>query len=109
MVVTKRSLSTTPWGARGHMSERHSMRKVREVLRLKHEQGLSERQIESAVSVGHGTVGAYIRRAADAGLSWEEASKLSDAEVEARLFQQMARNEPPARAPIDLKWVHMEL
>jgi transposase len=54
-------------------------------------------------------VGAYIRRAARAGLSWEEASKLSDAEVEARLFQQVGRNEPPARGPIDLGWVHMEL
>lgn len=85
------------------------MRQVREVLRLKHERGLSERQIESAVGVGHGTVGAYIRRAEHAGLLWEEASKLSDAEVEARLFEQVGRNEPPARAPIDLGWVHMEL
>jgi transposase len=91
------------------MSERHSMRKIREVLRLKHECGRSERQIERAIGVGHGTVGTYIRRAAVAGLSWEEASKLSDAEVEARLFQQVGRNEPPARAPIDLGWVHMEL
>jgi len=85
------------------------MRKVREVLRLKHVLGLSERQIESAVGVGHGTVGAYIRRAAQAGLGWEQAEKLSDAEVEALLFQQVGRNEPAARAPIDLFWVHMEL
>jgi transposase len=76
---------------------------------LKHERGLSERQIESAVGVGHGTVGAYIRRAAQSGLGWEEASNLSDAEVEARLFEQVGRNEPPARAPIDLGWVHLEL
>jgi transposase len=85
------------------------MRRVREVLRLKHVLDLSERQIESAVGVGHGTVGAYIRRAAQAGLAWEQAEKLSDAEVEALLFQQVGRNEPAARAPIDLSWVHMEL
>jgi transposase len=76
---------------------------------LNHVLDLSERQIESAVGVGHGTVGAYIRRAAQAGLTWEQAEKLSDAEVEALLFQQVGRNEPAARAAIDLPWVHMEL
>ena len=34
---------------------------------------------------------------------------MSDAEVEARLFTQVGRNEPAARAPIDFGWVHMEL
>jgi transposase len=91
------------------MSERQSMRKIREVLRLKHVLGLSERRIEGAVGVSHGTVGAYLQRAEKAGLSWEEAETLSDTEVEARLFQQVGRNEPASRAPIDFAWVHLEL
>jgi transposase len=85
------------------------MRKVREVLRLKHVLKLAERQIERSVGISHGTVGAYLKRAEEAGLSWEEAEKLSDREVEARLFQQVGRNEPVTRAPIDFRWVHTEL
>jgi transposase len=85
------------------------MRKVREVLRLKHVLKLTERQIERSVGTSHGTVGRYLKRAEEAGLVWEEAEKLSDGEVEARLFQQVGRNEPATRAPIDLRWVHTEL
>jgi transposase len=85
------------------------MRKVREVLRLKHVLKLTERQIERSVGISHGTVGAYLKRAGEAGLSWDEAEKLSDGEVEARLFAQVGRNEPATRAPIDFCWVHMEL
>jgi len=85
------------------------MRKVREVLRLKHEQGLTERPIAAAVGIGHTTVNDYVKRAERAGLTWQEAEPLSDAEVEARLFHQVGRNEPAARAPIDFGWVHMEL
>jgi transposase len=108
MVVTKRSLSTPPWGARGRMSERHTMRKVREVLRLD-SLGRSEREIAGAVGIGHTTVGAYLARAEEAGLGWEHAEPLSDGEVEARLFIQVGRNEPATRAPIDLGHVHLEL
>jgi len=85
------------------------MRKVREVLRLKHVLKLTERQIERSVGTSHGTVGRYLKRAEEAGLVWEEAEKLSDGEVEARLFTQVGRNEPSARAPIDLGYVHLEL
>ena len=40
-----------------------SMRKVREVLRLKHALGMSERLIADAVGVGKTAVGEYLRRA----------------------------------------------
>jgi transposase len=85
------------------------MRKVREVLRLKHVLKLTERPIAEAVGIGHTTVNDYIKRAERAGLTWREAEPMSDAEVEARLFQQVGWNEPSARVPIDLGWVHMEV
>jgi transposase len=91
------------------MSEHHSMRKVREVLRLKHVLKLTERPIAEAVGIGHTTVNAYVKRAERAGLTWADAEPLTDAEVEARLFQQVGWNEPSARAPVDFGWVHMEL
>ena len=50
--------------------ERLSMRKIREVLRLKHEVGLSNRAIARACQVSNSTVGEYLERAQAAGLGW---------------------------------------
>jgi transposase len=91
------------------MSERHSMRKIREVLRLKNELGLGHRAIAASCAIAKGSVCDYLKRAAKAGLTWEQARELSDAEVESRLFRHIDRNEPNARAPIDFVWVHREL
>jgi len=85
------------------------MRKIREVLRLKYEGGLHERPIARAVGITHSTVGDYLKRAKAAGLTWEMAHDLSDAEVERRLFQRVGQSEPLARAAVDFNWVHMEL
>lgn len=91
------------------MSERHSMRKIREVLRLKFERRLGHRAIAASCAIGKGSVSDYLTRAREAGLSWEDAKKLSDAEVERRLFHHVGRNEPSLRVPIDYVWVHREL
>jgi len=85
------------------------MRKVREVLRLKHSLKRSEREIAESVGIGHSSVNDYLKRAKKAGLRWEDAEPMSDEEVEARLFQRVGGNGATARAPIDPRWVHMEL
>ena len=85
------------------------MRKVREVLRLKYELGRSRAEIAASVGIGESTVSSYVERAAQAGVTWAEASSLTDGEVEARLFRDVGRNEPPARVPVDFTWVHREL
>src|SRR5580658_4482884 len=108
MVVTGIGLDT-PWGARGPMSERHAMRKIREVLRLKYELRLGHRAIAASCAIGKASVSDYLKRAERAGLTWEHAKTLSDAEIENRLFRHVGRNEPSARAPIDFAWVHREL
>src|SRR5215471_7633293 len=66
--------------------ERLSMRKIREVLRLRLQCGLSKRQIAASCSVGLGTVYEYVRRARDAGLSWPLPEGLDDAALERLLF-----------------------
>ena len=71
------------------------MRKVREILRLRFERGLSQRQISASTGVSKGAIGEYMRRAAAAGVTWEIARALDDSEVEARLFRYPGRNEPP--------------
>jgi transposase len=85
------------------------MRKIREVLRLHSDLGCTHRQIASACHISPSTVGAYIERAAEAGLTWAEAEPLSEAQVEGRLFTYIGRSEPKARAAIDFDWLHNEL
>ncbi|RWA78177.1 MAG: hypothetical protein EOQ31_35560 [Mesorhizobium sp.] len=47
-------------------TQRLSMRRIREVLRLRHVHGLTER----ALGVSNGVVHGYLRRARLAGLNW---------------------------------------
>jgi hypothetical protein len=89
--------------------ERHPMRKIREVLRLRFECGRSQREISAAIGISEGSVCDYINRAKAKGLSWRDAELLSDSEVEARLFSVVGRNEPAARAAIDFEWVAREM
>ena len=60
------------------------MRKIREVLRLKYEAGLSARAIARSVNAGRTTVQEYLQRFAASGLSWP--TELDDAALESRLF-----------------------
>ena len=86
------------------------MRKVREVLRLRFECGRSHAEIAASAGIGQTTVGDYLARARGAGLTWAEASTMTDTEVEAKVFRDtVGRNEPPARVPVDFAWVHREL
>jgi hypothetical protein len=88
------------------MSERLSMRKIREVLRLKYESGRSHAEIAASVGIGETTVGDYLARARRAGVDWEAARALGEGELETMLFRDGGRNEPPARVVIDFAWVH---
>ena len=71
------------------------MRRLRELLRLKDEAGLSHRAIAQACALGLGTVTTYLQRATAAGLTWPLPDDLDDAALEARLFARPA--VPPAR------------
>ena len=66
------------------------MRKIREVLRLRHEQGLSHQAVARVCAIGVGTVNRYLRRAVEAGLGWPLPVELDDAALEARLFPRAA-------------------
>src|SRR2546430_4809108 len=81
-----------------------SMRKVCEVLRLKHALGMSERLIAEAVGIGKTAVGEYLRRARVLGLAWPLADGEDDAELDdgclRRLVSMMVR---PSRCPTALK------
>lgn len=87
---------------------RVSMRKVKECLRLKFACGLSHEQIARALGLSKGVVSKYLKRAEQAGLSWESASALDEAAIEARLLPARSQS-PSARALPDLPLIHLEL
>ena len=55
------------------------------------------------------TVGDYLQRARDSGVSWADAKQLTDTELEARLYGKAQFAAFADRAPIDFEWVHREL
>jgi transcriptional regulator with XRE-family HTH domain len=90
-------------------AERAPMRKVREVLRLRHALGVSERQIAVTVGISRSTVGEYLRRAAVIGITWPVPEGMDDGELERRLFTPPTFEEKPARPLPDWTAVHREL
>jgi transposase len=67
-------------------NRRLPVRKIKEVLRLKYDCNLSDRQIARSCQVSRSTIADYIMKAKAAGLSWPEASELTDTQLEERLF-----------------------
>ena len=65
--------------------ERLTMRKIKEILRLKYEAGLSNRAIAGACKISNSTVGEYLRRAEAAGIGWP-LGELSEDELYQKLF-----------------------
>ena len=84
------------------------MRKVREVLRLRHALSLSYREISEALGVGKTSAGEIVRRAEVIGLSWPLPEALDDGELERRLFT--APGAAQAERPVaDWAKLHEEL
>lgn len=68
------------------------MRKIIEVLRLKSDHHMSNRQIAKSCSLSHSTVRDYLERARLAGLSWPLDPSLDNTTLEGMLFR---RDSPP--------------
>jgi hypothetical protein len=92
-------------------AERVSMRRVREILRLKFECGRSDRAIAVSVSVARSTVQPCLARFAAAELSWPLPAMLSESGLEALLFARLGGSEPGKRHKAEPDWtvVHHEL
>ncbi len=92
-------------------SRRITMRKVKEVLRLRYECHLSLEAIARALSLSKGVVAKYIKLASQACLAWEEAQALDETALLSRLKPKS--ETPVVRAsqfmPPDYAWLHQEL
>ena len=76
------------------------MRKTAEILRLKHEAGLSNRQISQSCGLSHPTVAKYLERAEEAGLSWPLPKDLDEDQLEQRLFPEAHDPGPQPSRPL---------
>ena len=90
-------------------NRRLSMRKIKEVLRLKWKNDLSNRQIAKSCSISHSTVSDYLLRAELAGLSWPLEPKLDDAAIENLLFP-LIKKQSTDRNPLpNMEYLYREM
>jgi len=78
-----------------------SMRKLKDLLRLKYEAGLSQRQIAGELCLSLGVVNKYLHAAQAAGITWPLPDDLSEAQLRRRMFPPDAAPSPPHYAPVD--------
>jgi len=88
--------------------KRISMRKIKEVLRLKFEAGLTYDAIGRSCNMGHTTVGEYLMRAQKAGLRWPLPEDMDDNLLEKLLYPR-SPNRVAKRPLPDWIYVHKEL
>lgn len=87
---------------------RLSMRKIREVLRLKFDCALSGHQIAQSCQISRSTVADYLCRFEKAGLSWPLPEDLSEEELDTKLFP-LGASEPSAKPLPDFDYIYREI
>ena len=90
-------------------AKRLAMRHIKEVLRLKWGQGLSQRQIAHSLGISRPAIADDLGRAEQAGLTWPVPETLDETAVEQLLFP--ARPTPSESDSVVPDWVtiHREL
>ena len=87
-------------------TERLSMRRIRDLLRLKFENGLSSRLIATSLGISKGSVGEYLQRVQVAGVSWPLPDDMTDTALERRLFPGQRPTTAVPRA--EPSWTHVD-
>ena len=88
---------------------RIAMRKIRELLRLTAEQGLSRRRAAEAAGVPYTTASDCLARARVAGLGWPLPEGMDDRDLEARLYRLVVPPPGSQRPEPDWAEMHREL
>lgn len=84
------------------------MRRIRETLRLHLQAGLSYNEVGRALKISKSVVGKYVSLARVAGVDCDVAERLSDEELEAKLYRPALPRASHQLAP-DFALVHQEL
>ena len=86
-----------------------SMRKLKDVLRLKYEAGFSQRQIARALHLSLGVVNKYLNAAQAAGITWPLPETFSESQLRRHLFPPESPPPQAAYAQPDFAAIHQEL
>jgi hypothetical protein len=87
---------------------RLSIDKLRQIIQFESSE-LSAREVGRASNVSHGAVAKCRCAVRAAGVSWEEAQHLDDAELERRIWQTRAARTTRAVVLPDCAWIQTEL
>ena len=90
-------------------TKRLLMRRIRDVLRLKLTQGLSDRAIATSLGLSKGSVNNYVTRARQAGLDWPLPDGLDDDSLELLLFPASKSVPTPERPVPDWATIDQEM
>ncbi len=86
------------------------MRRIREVLRLRYEQKLTQDQIAAACKIARSSVGDCLRRCVAADLTWPLPAHLDDdGELEKSLYNPKRNPTKGKVSPPDWQHIHREL
>lgn len=88
--------------------KRMPMRKIIDALRMR-ASGLTLREIGASLGTGHLTIRDHLKRCKYAGLSWPLPEELTEAEVEALLFQREGGKMRHSLTKPDWAAIHQEL
>src|SRR5689334_9325214 len=89
-------------------ADRLAMRHIKDILRLRHDAGLSLREIARSLHLSVGVVSKYLQLAADAGIGWPPPADLN----EQALLKKLQPPTPVIAAglpPPDFAELHQEL
>lgn len=90
-------------------TERLSMRKIKQILQLHYESGLSRRAIATAVNTSYGSVANYLNRAEKAGIRWPLPDDMDERDLGRLLFPSQPAEGTRQFAEPDFPRVHQEL
>lgn len=86
-----------------------SMRKIKEILRLKFECQCSNHLIALSVGVSSSTVSECLRRARTAQIKWPLPNSLDDGQLEALLYPPIKKKSANEKGVVDCTYIHQQL
>ena len=90
-------------------TNRITMRRIRETLRLHLQAGLSYNEVGRALKIYKSAIGKYVSLARVHGVDWALAQTLSDEELEARLYRPALPRSSFQLTGLTLIWTYPDL
>ncbi len=92
-------------------TERISMRKLKEIMRLKFDARLTNRQIACSINISPATVSRYLTSIANKGVTWPQAQSMSEEELEGQVYNDstVAQSKLAQYSAFDCAYIQTEL